>query len=133
MSSLINAVSYLAFEQSSCRIKWRRLIARMNPGKDPLGKPAKSLAAVLGKDLQEVRNELARDTRALSRLTNWSNPPGKKGEQKLLLVVDQFEELFRLFETNERGELPPRKMMLRCWCSCCWQRLVTGHVLCICF
>ena len=109
-SSLINAGLFpqLRLVQPDGRPRW--LIARLNPGDDPLTNLATSLANALGKPREEVRDELNRDSRALPRLAGRrETEAGDGSHQKILLVVDQFEELFRLLETNERGDLPPRK------------------------
>lgn len=97
-SSLINAGVLAQLRPallSGDQPRWR--IARLNPGDDPLGNLAQSLDACFP-SLSPVRAELARDTRALARLVDWAELDSR---QKVLLVVDQFEELFRYQEGGE--------------------------------
>jgi WD40 repeat protein len=73
----------------------RWCIARLNPGDDPLGNLAAAILPWLPKHVT-ARSELESDTRALARQIRANGNP----RQKVLLVVDQFEELFRYQESG---------------------------------
>jgi uncharacterized delta-60 repeat protein len=101
-SSLINAgllAQLRPAELRGGRPRWR--IARLNPGDEPLGNLAAAVEHCFP-SLSPARGELERDTRALPRLAGRA---GLDARQKILLVIDQFEELFRYQE----GSRPDRK------------------------
>ncbi|MET7402226.1 hypothetical protein ABZS66_52975 [Dactylosporangium sp. NPDC005572] len=73
--------------------RWRALL--LTPTERPLDALAEQVAKLSGRDLPAVRDELAADPAALDvavRAALAAGPP----EDRLLLVVDQFEELFTL-------------------------------------
>ncbi|MEV5977437.1 WD40 repeat domain-containing protein [Streptomyces sp. NPDC052114] len=73
------------------------------PGAHPLEECAARLAAVSGSSATALRQELAADPRAL-HLTVLKALAGQPEDAELLLVVDQFEEVFTLCrDARERG------------------------------
>jgi energy-coupling factor transporter ATP-binding protein EcfA2 len=69
--------------------EWR--IATFRPGGDPIGELARNVAAALGISQTEARASLSRSSLGLAELAQRCLRPG----ENLLVVVDQFEELFR--------------------------------------
>ena len=67
----------------------------ITPGAHPLDECAVRLAAIVGGTAAALREEISRDTRAL-HLTVLQALVGKPPEAELVLVVDQFEEVFTL-------------------------------------
>jgi TPR repeat protein len=80
--------------------RWR--VSVMRPGSAPLDNLAEALAeqGILSGDLEGVRREVGRSSLGLARATRSSN---FEAGESLLLVVDQFEELFR-FARERRAE-----------------------------
>jgi len=84
---------------------WR--VAVFRPGKDPIGNMARALVAptVLGKDDHDVAIRTAILTATLQRsnlgLVEAVKQAGMPAHENLLLVVDQFEELFRFKQSLE--------------------------------
>jgi hypothetical protein len=78
--------------------RWR--IAVMRPGSAPLDELAKALAdgAALGGDRDAMRKAIGRTSLGLATVVSEAELPSR---ENVLLVVDQFEELFR-FETERR-------------------------------
>lgn len=76
--------------------RWR--IVLMTPGEHPLEVLAGQVAKVTGLDADGLRDDLTRDPAALG--TALATGPG---EDRALLVVDQFEEAFTLCEEEERA------------------------------
>ncbi len=68
---------------------WR--VAIMRPGGDPMGELARNIATSMGIPEADAQGELGRSSLGLAELAKASLRPG----ENLLLVVDQFEELFR--------------------------------------
>jgi Novel STAND NTPase 1 len=79
--------------------EWR--IATLRPGGDPMGELARNVGGSLGISETEARTELSRSSLGLAELTQRYLHQG----QNLLVLVDQFEELFRYHkEAVRRGE-----------------------------
>jgi hypothetical protein len=80
---------------------WR--ICVMRPGDEPIRNLARSLAAqkVFSTDAARVEKEVGRSSLGLARV---AREGGLAGEENLLLVVDQFEELFRFVGERQRQD-----------------------------
>ena len=79
--------------------RWR--LATLRPGGDPIGELARNTAATLEIPESDARADLARSSLRLAELVKRNLHPG----ENLLVVVDQFEELFRYHkEEASRGE-----------------------------
>jgi WD40 repeat protein len=95
-SSLVRAGLLPALQRghlSGAGSQWR--VAVMRPGGDPLG----GLARVLDETLGPREDRLATLRSGSLGLLDAANP-GRKPDENLLLVVDQFEELFRFQDSD---------------------------------
>ncbi len=100
-SSLVRAGLVPALERgflTGARSEWR--IATLRPGGDPMGQLARTIAEVLGISEADAGAELARSSLGLTELARQYLSP----RQNLLVVVDQFEELFRFHKEAVRRE-----------------------------
>ena len=111
-SSLVKAgllpALYSGF-MTSAGSSWR--VALMRPGDDPFGQLAHALSApeVLGRDQDEAASvplhlivdiSLRRSDQGLVQAAREARMPAR---QNLLILVDQFEELFRFEQLTQRG------------------------------
>ncbi len=80
---------------------WR--ICTMRPGAKPLDNLANALAAqqVFSGDSQSILRELRRSTMGLARI---GRGDGLASDENLLVIVDQFEELFRFVRERANGD-----------------------------
>jgi phospholipase C len=95
-SSLVRAGLLPALRRghlASAGSRWQ--VAVMRPGSDPLG----ALASVLNETLGEREDRLATLRSGRLGLLD-SSRQGRTADQNLLLVVDQFEEIFRFQDTH---------------------------------
>src|ERR1035438_1554576 len=76
----------------------RWLIACMRPGNDPFGSLVKEMEKLF--PLLAVRRELQADSHGLARLVRQAELDPR---QRVLIVVDQFEELFRYRRAHSAG------------------------------
>ena len=70
----------------------RWVVVETHPGENPVGRLAARLAAAFAGCGVDVAGEITRDSRALLRIVAEAHLPPR---QKVLIFVDQFEELFR--------------------------------------
>ncbi|MFB4278951.1 AAA family ATPase [Nonomuraea sp. MTCD27] len=83
--------------------RWRRIV--LVPGVEPVSELAVHLASALGTDVVGLRDRLRTNPEDAHLLVNqvmgaWPETP--EGERGLILVVDQFEEIFTLADPEER-------------------------------
>ncbi|MGH2540619.1 MAG: BTAD domain-containing putative transcriptional regulator, partial [Actinomycetota bacterium] len=74
-------------------------VAEMHPGVHPFEELEAALLSVAVARPTSLLEELERDERGLVRTTRWVLPPD---EAELLVVIDQFEELFTLMQDSDR-------------------------------
>lgn len=82
------------------------VVADMHPGSRPMHNLARTLVELDGVEHNEIELSLMRSfvTRGPRSLMHWCDDFGIKDDQNLLLIVDQFEELFRYRDYAGREE-----------------------------
>src|SRR5262249_1559894 len=98
-SSAVRAGLLPALRNGALPGSQRCLLVEMIPGPDPIEQLAEALLRVATNPADDLPNQLRQDEHGLLRAVNRILPPdGTTGETQLVLVIDQFEEIFTLLD-----------------------------------
>lgn len=107
-SSLVKAGLLPAIRDGYLDASWR--VAKLTPGNHPLDNLAAAFSRALSCDAQQLRSLLDRGPISLAETIQSSGLPS---ETHLLLVVDQFEELFQFVQRKGEAAQDEAKAFLR--------------------